>query len=125
MKSTTLFPCLAAVLVAGAFLLPGCGKRPTPDATAEKLKQSFATAEAPQQELVTQAAAALKSGDYTRAVTTLDRAVQLRPADAAQKQAVGQLILQTRQAVQKDPKLNTPQLYKATADLIHSTHGEN
>lgn len=108
-----------------AALLTGCGKAPTPEATAEKLKESFAKAEAAQQELVTQATAALKTGDYNRAITTMDRAVQMRPADAAQKQAVGQLILQTRQAVQKDPRLNTPQLYKAMADLIHSTHGEN
>lgn len=105
--------------------LTGCGKKPTPNATAEQLKQSFAKAEAPQQDLVAQAGAALKSGDYTRALQTVDRAVQMRPADAAQKQAVGQLILQTRQAVQKDPQLNTPQLYKAMADLIQSTHGEN
>ena len=108
-----------------ATALSGCSRKPTSEATAEQLKQSFAKAEAPQQDLVAQAGAALKSGDYTRALQTVDRAVQLRPADAAQKQAVGQLILQTRQAVQKDPKLNTPQLYKAMADLIQSTHGEN
>jgi Flp pilus assembly protein TadD len=116
-------PALLALCV--AVLLTGCGKNPTPEATAEKLKESFARADAPQQELVSQATAALQSGDYTRALTTMDRAVQMRPADAAQKQAVGQLILQTRQAVQRDPRLNTPQLYKAMADLIHSTHGEN
>lgn len=113
------------LLLLAAALLTGCTRKPTPEATAEQLKQSFAKAEAPQQELVAQANAALKAGDYTRALKTVDRAVQVRPADAAQKQAVGQLILQTRQAVQKEPKLNTPQLYKAMADLIHSTHGEN
>lgn len=119
MKPLVLLPLLAVALLAG------CGKPSTPEATAEKLKESFAKAEAPQQELVAQATTALKSGDYTRALSTLDRAVQMRPADAAQKQAVGQMIQQTRQAVQKDPRLNTPQLYKAMADLIHSTHGEN
>jgi prepilin-type N-terminal cleavage/methylation domain-containing protein/prepilin-type processing-associated H-X9-DG protein len=113
-----------AILSATLFV-PGCGKSPTSKATAERLEQSFAKGDSPQRELVQAAGAALQAGDFARALTTMDRAVQLRPADAEQKQAVGQLILQTRQAVQNDPRLNTPQLYRAMSDLITRVHGEN
>jgi len=41
------------------------------------------------------------------------------------KKAVGTLIRQTRLAVQQNPKLNTPELYKAMSDLILRVHGEN
>ena len=47
------------------------------------------------------------------------------PLDAAQKQAVDALIIQTRKAAHRDPKLNTPELYKATEDLVLRVHGEN
>jgi len=34
------------------------------------------------------------------------------------------LVLQVREATAKDPKLATPQLHKATSDLILKVHGE-
>ena len=121
-------PRIFLVTVASLALIAfttGCDRKPTPKATAEQLQKSFAKSEAPQQELVSQATTALQAGDFTGAMVTLERAVQLRPADAAQKQAVGQLILQTRLAIQQDPKLNTPQLYQAMDKLITRVHGEN
>jgi hypothetical protein len=55
----------------------------------------------------------------------MDRAAQTTQVGAAQRKAVGNLICQTRQAVQQEPKLNTPELYKAMSDLILRAHGKN
>jgi hypothetical protein len=55
----------------------------------------------------------------------MDRVAQGRQVDEVQKKAVGTLIRQTHQAIQQDPNLNTPELYKAMSDLITHVHGEN
>ena len=114
----------AAVLAVVA--MSGCSRNGlSPQATAEALQKSFAKADPDVKQEVAQAGAALQAGDYTRALIAMDRAAQARPVDAEQKKAVGFLIQQTRQAVQQNPKLNTPELYQATADLILRVHGEN
>jgi hypothetical protein len=111
-------------LVIVAVTVVGCGKKSTKPVT-EQLQQSFEKADAAIKEEVVQANSAFQAGDYTGAIAAMDRAVQNQAIDAAQKQAVDALILQTRQAAQQNPKLNTPELYKATADLMHRVHGEN
>lgn len=114
------------VMILAAVTMSGCNRSGlSPQATAEALQKSFAQAEPEVKQVVAQAGAALQAGDYTRALIAMDRAAQARPVDAEQKKAVGFLIQQTRQAVQQNPKLNTPELYQATADLILRVHGEN
>lgn len=113
---------LAVVLVAVAVV--GCGKKSAKPAT-EQLQQSFEKADAAIKQDIVQANTAFQAGDYTRAITVMDRVVQTQPIDAAQKQAVDALIIQTRKAAQQDPKLNTPELYKAMEDLMFRAHGEN
>ncbi len=104
----------------------GCGGGKTSaKVAAEQLQKSFEKADASSREEVAQAASALQAGDYTQAILAMDRVAQGTQVDAAQKEAVGTLIRQTRQAVQQDPKLNTPELYKAMSDLITRVHGEN
>lgn len=107
-----------------AVVLVGCGRKVDPPAT-EQLQQSFEKADAAIKQEINQANAAFQAGDYTRAITVMDRVVQTQPIDAAQKQAVDALIIQTRKAAHRDPKLNTPELYKATEDLVLRVHGEN
>jgi hypothetical protein len=115
-----------ALLVLAALAPTGCGRGKTsPKIAAEQLQKSFAKADAASREGVAEAASALQAGDYTQAILAMDRVAQGTQADAAQKEAVGNLIRQTRQAVQQDPKLNTPELYKAMSDLITRVHGEN
>ena len=111
-------------LVIVAVTVVGCGKKSAKPAT-EQLQQSFEKADAAIKEEIVQANTAFQAGDYTGAIAVMDRVVQTQPIDAAQKQAVDALIIQTRQAAQQNPKLNTPELYKATADLMHRVHGEN
>ena len=113
---------LALVIVVVAVV--GCGKKADKPAT-EQLQQSFEKADAAIKQEIVQANTAFQAGDYTRALAAMDRVVQTQPIDAAQKQAVDALIIQTRQAAQQNPKLNTPELYKATADLMLRLHGEN
>ena len=115
-------PIIAAVIVSVA--LAGCGKHSSKPAT-EQLQKSFDKADAAIKQEIVQANTAFQSGDYTRALQVMDKVVQSHPVDEAQKQAVDALIIQTRQAVQQNPKLNTPELYKATADLMLRAHGEN
>lgn len=116
---------LAAVAVL-ALAVAGCGgKRTSAKAAAEQLQQSFEKADAPVKQEVAQAGAALQAGQYAQALRTLDRVAQTQPVNDAQKQAVGLLIQQTQQAVRQNPKLNSPELYKAMSDLITRVHGEN
>jgi ABC-type glycerol-3-phosphate transport system substrate-binding protein len=102
----------------------GCGKKSAKPAT-EQLQQSFEKADAAIKQEIVQANTAFQAGDYTRAITVMDRVVATQTIDAAQKQAVDALIIQTRQAAQQNPKLNTPELYKAMEDLMLRAHGEN
>ena len=113
---------VAVILVAVA--LVGCGKKSGRPAT-EQLQQSFEKADAATKQDIVQANTAFQAGDYTRAIAVMDRVVQAQPIDAAQKRAVDALIIQTRQAAHQNPKLNTPELYKATEDLVFRVHGEN
>ena len=114
------------LLMLAAVATTGCGRgKASPQIAAEQLQKSYAKADAPSREGVAQVATALQSGDYTRAIVTMDRVAQAKPVDAAQKKAVGTLIRQTRLAVQQNPKLNTPELYKAMSDLVLRVHGEN
>jgi hypothetical protein len=55
----------------------------------------------------------------------MNRAVQEQTVTEAQKIAVRALIDQTRAAVARQPQLNTPELHKATTELIRRTYGEN
>ena len=115
-----------AVLALAVLAPAGCGgSKTSPKIAAEKLQKSFEKADASSREGVAQAAAALQAGDYTQAILAMDQVAQAAQVDAAQKEAVGALIRQTRQAVQQDPKLNTPELYKAMSDLVIRVHGEN
>lgn len=111
-------------MVIGMLAMVGCGKQSAAPAT-EQLKVSFEKADAAVQQEILQANSAFQAGDYTRAITVVDQVVQAQPIDAAQIKAVDALIIQTRQAAQQNPKLNTPELYKATADLMVRVHGEN
>ena len=114
------------VVAMAALAMGGCNRSNlSPKVAAEELQKSFAKADSTVKQEVAQAGAALQAGDYTQALIAMDRAAQLQPVDAAQKKAVGLLIQQTRLAVQQNPKLNTPELYQATADLILRVHGEN
>jgi Tfp pilus assembly protein PilF len=122
---TSLKPTVR-LLVTGlvALVMVGCGRKADQPAT-EQLQRSFEKADAAIKQEISQANTAFQAGDYTRAITVMDRVVQTQPIDAAQKQAVDALIIQTRKAACRDPKLNTPELYKATEDLVLRVHGEN
>lgn len=112
------------LVVTVAVAMVGCGKKSAKPAP-EQLQQSFEKADAAIKQEIVQANTAFQAGDYTRAITVMDRVVATQTIDAAQKQAVDALIIQTRQAAQQDPKLNTPELYKATEALMLRAHGEN
>ena len=113
---------MAVVIVAVAVV--GCGKKSAKPAT-EQLQKSFEKADAPIKQDIVQVNTAFQAGDYTHAISVMNRVVQTQTIDEAQKQAVDALIIQTRQAAQQNPKLNTPELYKATVDLMVRVHGEN
>jgi len=112
-----------SVVLAGVGLA-GCSKN-SDKLVTEQLNQSFEKADATVKQEVVQVNTAFQAGDYTRAISLMDQVVKNQPIDVAQKQAVNTLIIQTRQAVQQNPKLNTPELYKATEALMLSAHGEN
>ena len=103
----------------------GCGRNQSAKATAEQLQKSFEKADASVKLVVVQAGDALQASNYAQAIVIMDRVVQTQPVDEAQKKAVDALIIQTRQAVEKNPKLNSPELYKAMSDLFVRVHGEN
>jgi hypothetical protein len=122
MKQTAWLLATALAAVAAT----GCGaKNQSAKAAAEQLQKSFQKADASIPEEVVQASSAFRASNYTQAVIIMDRVVQTQPIDPAQKKAVDALIIQTRKAIEQDPKLNTPQLYQAMSDLLVRVHGEN
>jgi len=121
MKQAGWMIAVAVVVVA----VVGCSKSQSAKAAAEQLQKSFEKADAAIKQDIVQANTAFQAGDYTHAITVMDRVVQTQPIDEAQKQAVAALIIQTRKAVEQNPKLNSPELYKALSDLFVRVHGEN
>ena len=104
----------------------GCGAKKHPSqVAAEELQRSFLTTNASMTNEIVQASNALQASNYIAAILIMDRVVQARVIDDAQKKAVDTLIIQTRQAVERNPKLNSPQLYQALSDLQLRVHGEN
>ena len=115
---------IAVALVAVA--VSGCTRKgQSAKLAAEQLQRSFAKADASVTQQVAQASTALQAGNYSQAIQTMNRVVQTQPVDQAQKQAVSTLIHQTRQAIQQNPQLNSPQLYKAMSELVERAYGEN
>jgi hypothetical protein len=119
----------ASWLATGMFLAmigSGCGsKTPSAKMTAEQLERSFEKTEVSLAQEVTKASSAFQTSNYEQAILIMDRVVQSRAMDEHQKKAVDALIIHTRQAVEQNPKLNTPQLYQALSDLFIKVHGEN
>jgi len=104
----------------------GCSSKGQPASiTAEELQKSFQKAEPSVAQEVLQAGSALQASNYTEAILIMDRVVQTQPINDTQKKAVDALIIQTREAVQRNPKLDSPQLYKAMSELMVRVHGEN
>jgi hypothetical protein len=112
-------------MVIVALAVAGCGKNQSAKAAAEQLEKSFEKTDGAVKQEVVRAGTALQTSNYTQAILIMDRVVQVQPIDEAQKKAVDALIIQARQAVQRDPKLNSPELYKAMSDLLVRVHGEN
>ena len=104
----------------------GCNsKSQSATVTAEQLQKSFQKADPSISQQVLQAGSALQASNYTEAILIMDRVVQTQTINDTQKKAVDSLIIQTREAVQRNPKLDSPQLYKAMSDLMVRVHGEN
>ena len=104
----------------------GCGARKHPsEVVAEELQRSFLKTNASMTNEIVEASDALRASNYVAAILVMDRVVQAQVIDDAQKKAVDTLIVQTRKAVEQNPKLNSPQLYQALSDLQLRVHGEN
>ncbi len=115
---------LTSALLAAA--MAGCSaKHESPQAAAQELQKSFQSADPVTTQAVVQAANALQAHDYAQAVIIMDRAVQGQTLDEARKKAVDALLIQTRRAIEQDPKLNNAQLYDAMSSLLVRVHGEN
>ncbi|MBM3878111.1 MAG: hypothetical protein FJ387_00055 [Verrucomicrobia bacterium] len=119
-----------AAAIGAVLLLPlaptlGCSRTPSAQATAQQLEQSFQHADVALRGTMTQASRALHESNYTLAIAIMANAVQDRPIDPAQRQAVDRVVTHTRRAVHTDPQLETPELYHAISALIESVHGEN
>jgi hypothetical protein len=106
-------------------LIAACKARsPSPSATAEQLQASFQKTDSATTQAVVQASVALQENRFTEAILIMDRVVQSQPINQEQKKAVDALIVQTRRAIQQNPKLDSPELYKAISDLMTRVHGE-
>ena len=113
---------IAAII---AVAVVGCNRGQSAKATAEQLAKSFEKANASIKQEVVQAGDALQASNYVQAIIIMDRVVQTQQIDEAQKKAVDAVIIQTRQAVRQNPRLDSAELYKATSDLLIRVHGEN
>jgi len=92
---------------------------------AQKMQRSFLRTNASMTNEIVEASDAVRASNYIAAILVMDRVIQAQVIDDAQKKAVDTLIVQTRKAVEQNPKLNSPQLYQALSDLTVRIHGEN
>jgi hypothetical protein len=113
-----------AVVLAGAIaVLTGCGSKAGESKAADKivagqLQRSFGKVEGATRDQINQAAQATIAKDYARAIGIMNEVIRRqRILDAAQKQALDNLLAHTRQAVARAPGINNSQLYQATSDL--------
>ena len=124
-RGSRRFEARICILFIGLVLASTACQRAQPlKATAAQLEKSFKK-DASVTADVAQASKALQNSNYTQAMLIMNHVSRGRSLDEAQKKAVDALILQTRQAIEKNPKLNDAQLYKAMSDLMVQVHGEN
>ncbi|MEA3226825.1 MAG: hypothetical protein U9Q07_12820 [Planctomycetota bacterium] len=113
---------LSLVVLVMLVLLPGCGKDPEADATAE-LAASFEGS--PAKEDVVKANAAFEEGRYKDSLKLLHAVVGRGVLTERQKKAIGGLVGQLLQAVHEDPQLSKDtQLHRMMELLVLRTMGE-
>ena len=114
---------MTVALAAALALLSACGSKDKGSdgggkVVAEQLGKSFDKAEEPIKQQTAEAVAALLAKDYVRAVGNMSQVVRKqRTLDPAQKKALDELVSHARKAAERDPQVNTPQLFKANMDL--------
>ena len=115
----SLWPPVALVFV---LLLPGCGKDPEADATAE-LAASFE--DSPAKADVVKANAAFEERRYKDSLKLLHSVVGRRDLTDRQERAIGGLVGQLLKAVHEDPQLSKDtQLHRMMELLVRRTMGE-
>ncbi len=113
-------------MLAIAAAVSGCAaKKPSSQITAEELQRSFLTTNTSMRNEIVQISDALQASNYVAAILIMDHVVQAQVINDTQKRTVDALIVQTRKAVEQNPRLNSPQLYQALSDLTVRVHGEN
>ena len=116
-------PWRTVALVAAVALLSACGSKDKGSegggkVVAEQLRKSFDKAEEPIKQQTAEAVAALLAKDYVRAVGNMSQVVRKqRTLDPVQRKVLEDLVIYARKAAERDPQVNTPQLYKANMDL--------
>jgi hypothetical protein len=114
---------MTVALAAALALLSACGgKEQSSEAAgkivADQLQKSFHKAEGAIKEQTAEAVAAVLEKDYVRAVSTMNQVIRKeRTLDAVQRKALDDLLRHARKATEREPQLNSPQLYKATVEL--------
>ena len=118
MKNLTLF-LLAAMALVGAVI--GCG--PSGKADTSKLEKSFQSAAAGTKGDAGQAAAAIKSGDFAKAVTLLQKVIKAGGLTEEQKDGISSAITGMQTVMSQNQNRYSVELYNSLSDLIDLLEG--
>ena len=99
----------------------GCGNKAA--APEGGLRQAFAQAPDAVRRQAAKADAALRATNYLECLTTLDLMLSQDTLSENQKSAVKQVFGQVSKAVNKNPTLDSPKLFKARSDLMQKLYG--
>ena len=104
------------------WLLAGCGAGGRVD--TGKMEKSFQSAEAGTKEDISQAVAAIKSGDYAKAISSLRKVIKAGGLSDEQKDGISTVITRMQIEVSQKPKKYTSEIYNDLSDLVAYLDGK-
>jgi hypothetical protein len=104
-------------VTAVSLALVGCGKK---GVSTSKLESSFKSADAATQSDVDKAVSAIKAGNYSEALTDLQRLAGKAKLTAEQQQAINDVMAQVQQKITEAANKAAAEAQKAAGDLKKS-----
>ena len=98
-----------------------CARKPASDA-GQSLKESFQSTDLATRQAVEAATSQLKSANYAAAAQSLAPLLN-QPLNASQKQAIGLALQEMNRALEKNPALDTREMYELRRNLFRAVDG--
>src|SRR5262249_52606696 len=119
MNVWTFISCL--VVSTTPLTFSACARKPTTDAS-QSLKESFQSTEPATRQAVEAATSQLKSTNYGAAAQSLAPLLN-QPLNASQKQAISLALQEMNRAIEKNPALDTREMYELRRNMFRAVDG--